>query len=963
MRNDKFLYIRNLALLVALASTFFSFGKRELEELSSPLPRRFAFVNVTVVKEPGKVFENTTLFIEDKYIKAIGDKVKIPEDTIILNGEGKVIYPGFIDLGILVNRKEDLSDKPSNDSSFVTPHLYASSLLRDFKGVTSLRDLGVTTVLVSPTRGVIKGMSSLLSLLKDSGRVVVKEKVALNVGWQTRRDGYPTSIMGAIALFRQSLYDTIWLLKNEKIVRKNPFAGKVKLVNEQLLPLVKPGVSKDLIVLFHSRNPQETIHFSQLVEEFDLVVWIYGSGKEYRWIDELKKTGFPHILPINFAKPKKEENLKYLDLKKLDHYSKAPYNYRIASDARLVFALTTEGVKNRATFNKLVREILATGITKEELLRAFTIVPASMLALDSVIGKVEEGYLANFVVADGLPFTNESILEVWVEGERFFINDENTLKGRWKLVLTKVDGNAEYVLELLFKDRTLVIEDKNRKISKKVKFLLIYPKLEFVLPKEFVGKELEIQMVRDGDYYSGSDKNGEYKVNLSKSVKVPKVKLLDYDSSPNPYLAWRAPKPFSPRRVVFKNAVIWSMGKRGTFEGDILVEEGIIRAIGKDIEVPSNSVVFDLSGKHITPGIIDAHSHIAVRGSVNEFSNVVTSEVRISDVIDAEDVNIYRALAGGVTTANLLHGSANVIGGQTVVIKLKWGSSPDELIFKLAPPGIKFALGENPKQSNWRRATSRFPQTRSGIEKVLTYYFNKALLYRDKQTKKGEIFPHKDIQLDPLVEVLNKTRVVNAHSYRADEILMLLKVADRFGFKVDILQHVLEGYKVAPEIARRGFGASTFSDWWSYKYEVIQAIPYNVALMHKAGVLVSINSDSAEVIRRLPQEAAKAMRYGGLSAEDALALITINPAKQLRIDWWVGSIEPGKQADLVVWSGHPLDYSTVCLETWIEGKRYFSREEDITVRSKIKTERETVIRYLEGKNNYGKEKNFSNNYH
>jgi len=356
--------------------------------------------------------------------------------------------------------------------------------------------------------------------------------------------------------------------------------------------------------------------------------------------------------------------------------------------------------------------------------------------------------------------------------------------------------------------------------------------------------------------------------------------------------------------------------------------------VGRDVSIPTGAEVIDAGGGAVIPGIIDAHSHIAIEGGVNEGSLAVTSMVRIKDVLNPDDVNIYQALAGGVTAANLLHGSANPIGGQNAVIKLRWGSDADGLIFAGAPEGIKFALGENPKRSNFRGfgIPQRYPQTRMGVMDVIRQAFTDAQEYQKEwvayEESGGTYPPRRDLKLEALVEIMEGDRLVHSHSYRADEILQLMRTAEDFGWQVATFQHVLEGYKVADEIAEHGAGASTFSDWWGYKVEAYDAIPYAAALMADRGVLVSINSDSGEEMRHLNQEAAKAIKWGGTDPVAALAMVTLNPAKQLRIDDRVGSIEVGKDADLVLYDGDPLSVLSVVQKTFVDGDLYFDREAD-----------------------------------
>src|SRR5277367_4908408 len=412
--------------------------------------------------------------------------------------------------------------------------------------------------------------------------------------------------------------------------------------------------------------------------------------------------------------------------------------------------------------------------------------------------------------------------------------------------------------------------------------------------------------------------------------------------------------PPAPAAIVIQNATIMTVS-HGTIEhGSILIQNGKITEVGQSVHAPKDAQVIDAAGQFVMPGIIDCHSHIAVDGSVNEGSVSVSSIANIAEVLNPDDINIYRDLAGGVTTANILHGSANAIGGQTQVIKLRWGQPASKLPFEGALPGIKFALGENPKRSNFSipGQPKRYPATRMGVEETIRGAFTEARDYQrtwadyNKRVAAGDksaIAPRRDLRLDPLVEVLEGKRYVHAHCYREDEILMLLRVAKEFGFKVRTLQHVLEGYKVADEIAASGAGASTFSDWWAYKVEAYDAIPYNAALMTQRGVLVSINSDDAEEATHLNQEAAKSIKFGGLSRDEALKLVTLNPAIQLGIDKHVGSIDTGKDADLVIYDHDPLSAYAVVQQTLIDGRVYFDRQRDLAERPSLEKEKKALM--------------------
>ena len=405
--------------------------------------------------------------------------------------------------------------------------------------------------------------------------------------------------------------------------------------------------------------------------------------------------------------------------------------------------------------------------------------------------------------------------------------------------------------------------------------------------------------------------------------------------------------------TVIQNATILTV-TQGTIEnGSILIRNGKIARVGRRVRVPRGATVIDATGLYVIPGIIDAHSHIAA-DSINEGSVAVSSMTGIEDVLNPDDINIYRDLAGGVTTANILHGSANPIGGKNAVIKLRWGKDAKGLLFEGAPPGIKFALGENPKRSNFpppQGTPRRYPATRMGVMDVIRQAFIETRQYRrewqeyERRRRAGErnlIPPRRDLKLDTLVEVLEGKRLVHSHCYRADEILQLIRLAEEFGFRIATFQHVLEGYKVAKEIAAHGAGASTFSDWWAYKVEAYDAIPYNAAIMTKKGVVVSINSDSAEEARHLNQEAAKAMKWGGLSETEALKLVTLNPAIQLGIADRVGSIEVGKDADLVLYDQNPLSVYAVPQKVLIDGVVYFDRQQDIARRTEIEKEKQEL---------------------
>lgn len=411
--------------------------------------------------------------------------------------------------------------------------------------------------------------------------------------------------------------------------------------------------------------------------------------------------------------------------------------------------------------------------------------------------------------------------------------------------------------------------------------------------------------------------------------------------------AWNSPQPEQPDYVVIRNATVWTAGEAGIIEeADVLLRRGRIASVGPDLRAPGSALEIDAAGRHVTPGLIDAHSHAAVVGSVNESSLISTAMVRIGDVIDADSINIYRQMAGGLTTMHLMHGSANAIGGQNVIVKLRWGADPQEMVVEGQPGVIKFALGENPKQSNWQPDSPRYPDSRQGVNQIIDEKFQQAEQYRrlhDEARGRNAVPPRRDLEMETLLDIIDGDIHVHSHGYRADEFIALLRTAERHDFRIKALHHVLEGYKVADELAEHGAGASTFSDWYGFKYEARDAIPYNAALMHERGVLTSVNSDNPELARRMNIEAAKAVRYGGMDEHEALKLVTANPAAQLGLADRIGRVAEGLDADLVVWSGHPLSVTSRVDQTWIDGRLYFDRQRDLEARQAWEEERQRLI--------------------
>jgi imidazolonepropionase-like amidohydrolase len=451
---------------------------------------------------------------------------------------------------------------------------------------------------------------------------------------------------------------------------------------------------------------------------------------------------------------------------------------------------------------------------------------------------------------------------------------------------------------------------------------------------------------------SGSDGAEGEATSEDKTDKPKKAGPAEFDISYPLGAMGRTTLPEQPEVLAFTNATVWTCGDEGVIEqATVIVRRGIIEGVGRDLPIPEGALVIDATGKHLTPGMIDCHSHTATDGGINESTQAITAEVRVGDFINCNDIDLYRQLAGGITTINILHGSANPIGGQNQVIKLRWGELYDQMRFTEAPAGIKFALGENVKRSNRSGSfPERYPISRMGVEQIIRDAFQAAKEYEAQwaawRQDHASLPPRKDLELEALAEILRGERWVHCHSYRQDEILALLRVCEEYGIRIATLQHILEGYKVADAIARHGAMGSSFSDWWAYKVEVYDAIPYNGALMHQAGVVVSFNSDDRELARHMNHEAAKAIRYGNMEPAEALKFVTLNPAKQLRIDQYVGSIEKGKHADLVLWSGPPLSLLSRCEQTWVDGRRYFDIQEDLQMQEASKAMRTQLVQKI-----------------
>jgi imidazolonepropionase-like amidohydrolase len=984
-------------------------------------PGVHAIVNARIVVRPGEIIDRGTLVIRDGVIQAVGPGVEPPPDARIWDGEGLTLYPGLLDAHTHVGMGKRPSGRGGGEgpdrgagrdaggnagreagashwNPLVHPERSAAQLFRyDEEEIDELRALGFTAALAIPSGGVFRGSSALVSLREgEANDLIIRDQVTQHVafertGWPNPT--YPSSLMGSIALFRQTLLDAEWYIKIHRARERNGSEGRVPETNQALEALTS-AVTKRMPVEIEVDDELTFLRTVRLGREFELDLRIRGSGHEYRRLAQIAETDVPVILPVDFPEPPEVEDPEEalsVSLRDLSHWEDAPGNPAALSEAGVRFVLTTDGLEKTKTFTERVRMAIDRGLDPDEALAALTVRPAVLLGVDGELGSLEKGKLAHVVVTDGDLFDEETeVVEVWVDGHRHEVADHPPVdpRGDWRLSLVLPDpegGTRTLAWNLEIggrRDRpnaTFEVDDTKVRARKfeqeRRRLVMVVPggKLGFEGVLRLTGYAEEETMSGGGQLPDGAEFEwsatpiekteeeaaaGEAETRESAEEAGAEEEQAAEEAPPVPVLpagAYGRPAlPEQPPHLLVRDATLWTCGPQGRLEEtDLLVERGKIREIGPDLEVPPGALVIEAAGKHVTPGLIDAHSHTGIYGGVNEGTQAVTSEVRIADVVDSDDIAFYRELAGGLTVANQLHGSANPIGGQNSVVKLRWGDPPADFGVPDALPGIKFALGENVKQSNWGNDyTTRYPQTRMGVEQIIRDRFRATLDYerrwKESQSSRrsGGLPPRRDLELEALAEILHGLRKIHCHSYRQDEILMLVRVAEDFGFEIGVFQHVLEGYKVAEVLAEHGAGASCFSDWWAYKFEVYDAIPYNGGLMHDVGVLTSFNSDSDELARRLNTEAAKAVKYGGLSEEEALKLVTINPARQLGIDHRAGSLEKGKDADFVIWSGHPLSTYTICEQTWIDGRRYFDRDEDLEMRERVASERARIIQKI-----------------
>lgn len=933
-----------------------------------------AFTHATIVKDSKNTLKDATLIIKQGKIIAVGNNLTVPKDAAEINCKGKYIYPSFIDLfsdyGITVEQQpkrtrnyyqaQFVSDTKGayGWNQAIRPETDASKIFTaNETKAKDLRSMGFGVVLSHLQDGIARGTGTLVTLSDDKENLdMLKDKAAafysFNKGTSTQ--DYPTSLMGSIALIRQTYLDAGWYKNLSQ-------ADKEKSTSEGTnLSLEAWNANQSLPQIFDANDKWNVLRAQKIANEFNVQYIIKGGGNEYQRMDEMKATKANFILPLNFPKAIDVEDpdaTRLLALSVMKNWEMAPLEPGIFDKAGINFALTASGTTGDE-FLKNLREAIDDGLSEDKALDALTKIPATLINAYDKIGSLDVGKLADFIITTGPAFDEQTIfLQNWIQGKNFRLTDNgwNDYRGNYKLTIKQNNNNKQY---------DVVVDGKPGKLSATIKPATDTAKTKLDIDITQTSVNLKWSSKADSSKTnllsgvisnsiwngSGYDANGNiisWNMMLSSpyvekaDTSKPKQKKNDINTTVlYPFNGYGFSEMPKQEDVLIKNATVWTNEADGILQNtDVLLKNGKIAAIGKNLSA-SNAQQIDGTGEYLTPGIIDEHSHIAVSGSVNECSQSVTAEVRIADVLDPEDIQIYRQLSDGVTTAHILHGSCNTIGGQTQLIKMRWGKDAEEVKFANWDPFIKFALGENVKRS-YSPSNNRFPDTRMGVEQVLIDAFTRAQDYEKMGDNK-----RRDLELDALVEILNHKRFITCHSYVQSEINMLMHVADSFHFTVNTFTHVLEGYKVADKLKAHGSYASTFSDWWAYKAEVQDAIPYNAALMTDEGLTVAVNSDDPEQARHLNQEAEKTMKYGGMTEEQAFKMCTLNPAIMLHIADRVGSIKVGKDADVVLWNNNPLSVYATAQKTFVDGIEYYDRQRDSTMRIYIASERNRLIQKM-----------------
>ncbi len=963
MKITRVLFVLSLLMLqawqVKAQSTF------PVNDVANPKEGCYAFINATIVTNAQTTLQNAMLVIRKGKIEAVDVKVTVPKDAVVVDCKGKYIYPSFIDMYSdygteTVQRSAGSGFRGASQMLSNTKGAYGwNQAIRSETDVAKtfsvndakakeLRAIGFGTVLTHQMDGVSRGTGAVVTLATEKeNMVILKEKAAASYSFNkgSSTQDYPTSLMGCIALLRQNFLDAQWY--KTKPATEGTNLSLQAFLDNQALPQI-----------FEGNDKWNDLRADKVGDEFGVQYVIKAGGNEYQRINEVKATNASFIIPLNFPQAMDVEDpadARFVSLADMKHWEMAPTNPAAFEKANINFALTANGLKEINTFLSNLRKAIQQGLSEPKALKALTETPATLLGMYDKVGSLEAGKLANFLIASAPVFSDKAVVyQNWIQGNKYTLKADGwkDIRGNYTLMI----NNEPHTLSIkgeASKPSAEIIGKDTTKVDLTIKDKLVLMVIDY---KKDSAHDARLNGIIGDDSWSGTGQtiggnllNWTATKTANQVVPVDSVKKKKADSLvivsgtiTYPFNGYGFTETPKWQNILIKNATIWTNEKDGILSNtDVLIKNGKIAAIGKNLSDAAARII-DGTGKHLSAGIIDEHSHIAGTGGINECSQSVTSEVRIADVLDPEDIDIYRQLSGGVTSSHILHGSCNTIGGQTQLIKLRWGAAAEQLKFANADGFIKFALGENVKRS-YGQSNNRFPDTRMGVEQVLTDAFTRARDYEKMAPGK-----RRDLELDALVEILNKKRFITCHSYVQSEITSMIRAADKFGFTVNSFTHILEGYKVADKMKVHGSNASTFSDWWSYKMEVVDAIPQNAYLMQQAGLNVAINSDDPEMARRLNQEAAKSVKYTSMSEEDALKMVTLNPAAMLHVADRTGSIKTGKDADLVLWSDNPLSIYARAEKTIVDGIVYYDIEKDKLLRAGIAKERARLIQKMNG---------------
>ncbi|MBR9989523.1 MAG: amidohydrolase family protein [Gemmatimonadetes bacterium] len=951
-------------------------------------PGVHAFTGARIVVSPGRVLDNATLVVRDGVIEAVGTRVNVPADARVWPMAGRTLYAGFIDahadLEIDAAPPEGERDPgPVHWNPQVRAYFSAAADFRDDADRRSaLRSQGFTTAHAVPRLGIFRGRTAVVSLGDGSaGARVLRPAVGHSLSLSGSRElggTYPNSPMGAIALVRQTLLDADWYIRVWDTYRRAPRGLQAPETNAALASL-DGVVRRDEPLIVETRSEEDILRARAIAEEFPVSLWLRGSGQEYRILDVLAGLTTPLVLPLAFPDApdvKSPEAALNADLDELRHWYLAPENPGRVAAAGVQFAITADALDDVDDFLPNLRAAVERGLSRDVALASLTVNPARMLDIASTHGTLEAGKLANIVITNGDLFDDDTeVRDVWVQGERYVITPDPAVdpRGQW-IVASSDDARLNGRLNVTGTPKrlrgTLTLNGQPEVTLSEVAAGTEAGRLHVAFPGRAIGVTGVVRLsgsisgdeaygwsaLPDGTSRSwraerteratvaensnGGDGNGN---DNGAGGYAPTLVLADI----RPAVAYgRERLPEQPQHVLVRNATVWTQGPQGRIDNaDLLVTRGKVVRVGRGLDAPSGATIVDATGRHVTPGLIDAHVHTSTSGT-NESGFAIVPEVRMGDVVTHNRIDMYHQLAGGLTLGHVMHGSANPIGGQNVFLKMRWGALPDQLKLENAPRTVKFALGENPK-----RREDGYPDTRMGTQQIIRDHFMAARDYERAwqrwESRREGLPPRRDLRMEALVDILNEDLRVQSHGYRQDEFLALVRLAEEFDFSIQALQHGVEAYKIAPELAASGVAAVVWSDWSSFKVEAYDGTPYNAKILMDAGVLTSLHSDDGQISTRMNWEAGKMLRTG-IGEEDALSLVTNRTAAVFGLENRVGSLQPGLDADFVIWNGHPLSQFTRAEQTWIDGRRYFDLAEDMEARTRVQRERAQLIQLILG---------------